>query len=267
MRTPFVVPTILLAFVLTMALTPTLTDAQIVLRSDGHGQMTVDMNGTRIHIASPTSDTAQPSAPQPSATGPRDSARRSARSPASDTTLLPPPPAFPVIGAPAPAFADAHWLNVPLNSVPPAFGDGHVYVLNFTAMWCGPCKDVYPVLRELKQQFAAHDIRMLYGIARDGYGENYLLPASKTQWLAALPGYFAKHQVTEPVAVFDSLKGSWRHYTDNGKARQALPKLVVIDGQGIVRDVMSGWRGESSRRHLMADLTRLVATPAAASKP
>lgn len=178
---------------------------------------------------------------------------------AAATAPLPKPPAFPVIGKPAPPLKVGHWLNVP-SGAPPALNDGHVTILNFTAMWCGPCKEVYPVLTDLQRQFAGR-VQVVYAAAFDGMSENFMIPATHDEALAAFPKYFAAHHITAPVGIFDSLDASWQKYSDNGKKRQALPKLVIVDGHGIVRDVLSGWRGDQTQRQLRADVTQLAGAP------
>jgi thiol-disulfide isomerase/thioredoxin len=185
---------------------------------------------------------------------------------ASDST-----PTRPTIGTPAPAFSTNGWLHRP--DPLPRFGDGHVYLINFTAMWCEPCKLVYPVLDSLQTQFASKGLRVIYATVLMGMGEQFMVPVPRDTEIALLPKYFAKHGIKSPVAVFKSVKDvQWRKYADSDDGTMGVPKLVVIDGQGIVRDVFAGWHtaatravdstvhwhGVDTRDRLLADLNRLL---------
>ncbi len=61
------------------------------------------------------------------------------------------PTATLLVGAPAPAFAVEHWYKgKPFT----AFRRGRVYVVEFWATWCGPCKENIPHLTELQHEYA-----------------------------------------------------------------------------------------------------------------
>lgn len=171
---------------------------------------------------------------------------------------------FPVVGKPAPPLMLTRWLNR-TDASPISFGDGHVYVLNFTAMWCGPCKEVYPKLNALQAQFASKGLRVIYGTVLDGMGEDFMVPVARDKEIALLPEYFAKHNITAPVAVFDSVKDElWRKYSDIGDGSMEIPKTVVIDGSGVIRDVI---RGPDVNKRLIADLDRLLPVAQGGGKP
>ena len=175
-----------------------------------------------------------------------------------DTTHLKRPP-FPKIGQPAPPLRVMHWLHTDSGSPVLRFGDGHIYLLDFTAIWCGSCPQTYPILSDLLKKYGPATIRPIFVTKLYGFAEDHSTEIRPAEELATLPAYFARHAVTAPVAVLDSVHSGMRAYTDNGQGEYALPKLVLIDGQGIVRDVMTGWDADRARTQLFADVAQLVA--------
>ena len=54
------------------------------------------------------------------------------------------------IGDPAPAIKYSKWLKgEPVTS----FNGGQIYILEFWATWCGPCKGAMPHLTELQKEY------------------------------------------------------------------------------------------------------------------
>lgn len=173
---------------------------------------------------------------------------------------------LPAIGQPAPQLHVDHWLNTPTPSwAPLKFGDGHVYVLDFTATWCLACPNMYPVMSEVVKQYAARGVRVLYVTALWGMDYRATMPpmlqAKKhDKELAELSTYFAQHQVTEPVVVYDTTKVQIKDYADlvQKKRELTLPKVVIVDGRGIVQKVMTGLSAEQVRQQTFATLATLV---------
>ncbi len=54
------------------------------------------------------------------------------------------------IGDPAPVLKPAKWIK---NAPVPSFRKGRVYVVEFWATWCNPCKEAIPHLTELAKRF------------------------------------------------------------------------------------------------------------------
>ncbi|MHC5004103.1 MAG: TlpA family protein disulfide reductase [Planctomycetota bacterium] len=62
------------------------------------------------------------------------------------------------IGDKAPPIDITHWLKgEPVKE----FEDGKVYVMEFWATWCGPCRAAMPHLSELQEKFADYDVRFI----------------------------------------------------------------------------------------------------------
>src|SRR5262245_50564758 len=54
------------------------------------------------------------------------------------------------VGDPAPAFKATKWLN---GKETPTFDKDKVYVLDFWAIWCGPCIQAMPHLAALQAEY------------------------------------------------------------------------------------------------------------------
>lgn len=147
------------------------------------------------------------------------------------------------VGSTAPQFEVHRWVNAPAGGPRTTFGDGHVYVLDVTAHWCGPCRQVYPVLGTLQHRFAAKGVRVLYATRFFGYyGETEgLSPAAE---LDSLKHYVAEHKIIAPMAVSDKADLLAGYY--GGEDGLNFPRVVVIDGAGKVRAIHSGWSDDLS---------------------
>lgn len=145
-------------------------------------------------------------------------------------------------GHQAPALDVDRWLNMASAHSRPALGDGHVYVINFTAHWCGPCRQVYPVLAQLPAIYARRGVRVFYVTQLFGfYGEQEdVVPQVETD---SLLKYIHQHDFVGPVALVPDL--SMSGYGPPEK-RFKYPLVVVVDGHGILRAAFEGWSDELS---------------------
>lgn len=152
---------------------------------------------------------------------------------------------LPVIGAVAPPLKVFQWLNTSDDGQhrEQAFGDGHVYVLDFTANWCSGCPAMYPILESLAQRYASRGLRVLYVTAlwdrlslADSVGQDVAL--------GQVQQYIDLEHLHHPVAVlatpgYVAYSGYFSRLAHESEEafgyHVGLPRPIVIDGAGIVR--------------------------------
>ena len=71
---------------------------------------------------------------------------------ASESYLAPAIARYSLVGTGAAPIKAPRWLNAPSDLTEMAM-DGAVTLLEFTAHWCGPCRESYPGINRLRQQY------------------------------------------------------------------------------------------------------------------
>lgn len=140
-----------------------------------------------------------------------------------------------LVGAPAPA-----WSKVtPVGTAPGSLAalKGKVVLVDFWATWCGPCKLIAPRLSSLKDRLGPQGLAIV-GLTTDPAG-----PAT---------AFAEKYQMRYPIVV-DADGETSKAYGVN-----ALPTLVLVDKQGIVRDVFIGF-DPSGEGELERSIKKLLA--------
>jgi thiol-disulfide isomerase/thioredoxin len=170
---------------------------------------------------------------------------------------------YELVGKPGAAIEAPVWLNAPAGTTKLDMAGGVTW-LQFTAHWCGPCREAYPAAVRLQKEFGARGFRVVMATQLYGYFENRrnLAPADE---LAAIRNYFPKHGIVWPVAVSDNLPP----VTENGRMVRALnvndanykvagiPQIHVIDRKGVIRLIMIGF-DEANEPRLSAMIQRLL---------
>jgi thiol-disulfide isomerase/thioredoxin len=170
---------------------------------------------------------------------------------------------YELVGRPAAAIEAPVWLNAPEGTTKMEMAGGVTW-LQFTAHWCGPCREAYPAAVRLQKQFGARGFRVVMATQLYGYFENRrnLAPADE---LAAIRGYFPKHGIVWPVAVSDNLPP----VTESGRMVRAqnvndanykvagIPQIHIIDRKGVVRLIMIGF-DEANEPRLSAMIARML---------
>ena len=170
---------------------------------------------------------------------------------------------YELVGKPAAPIEAPRWLNAPAGTAAMKL-DGGVTWLQFTAHWCGPCREAYPGVVRLHERYGAKGFRVVMATELYGYFESQrnLAPADE---LAAITAYFPKHGITFPVAVSDpapmveengrqvrKVNVNDAHYHVAG-----IPQIHIIDRQGVVRLIMIGYDPANHAR-LEALVARLL---------
>jgi thiol-disulfide isomerase/thioredoxin len=171
---------------------------------------------------------------------------------------------YELVGKAAPAIQAPAWLNAPEGTTTLEMTGGVTW-LQFTAHWCGPCREAYPAAVRLQTQFGARGFRVVMATQLYGYFENRrnLAPADE---MAAIREYFPKHGIIWPVAVSDNLtpvmengRPVRRSNGNDGNYKVAgIPQIHIIDRKGIIRLIMIGF-DEANESRLTALIQRLLA--------
>ncbi|MFM8400834.1 MAG: TlpA family protein disulfide reductase, partial [Pirellula sp.] len=134
------------------------------------------------------------------------------------------------------------WINgEPLSTL--ADLKGKVVLIDFWAVWCGPCIATFPHLKHLDQEYKDKGLTILgvtrqYNMRWDENTENYArsqTPVELDDEMQMLNKFIAKHQLTHRTMVTPEKSDMQERYSVTG-----IPHAVVIDKQGIVRLVKVG---------------------------
>lgn len=165
-----------------------------------------------------------------------------------------------LIGQPLPSLAGATWLN----TAPLSDGDlkGKVVLLDFWAVWCGPCIATFPHLRDWHEKYADRGLQIV-GVTRR-YEFDFDSSTGRPQHMAGIAPadedaatvkFLAHHKLKHAVAVM----------SDNALATAlgvaGIPQAVLIDRSGAIRLIRVG-SGEANAEALEAAIEKYLAEPA-----
>ena len=141
------------------------------------------------------------------------------------------------------------WLNAPAGTTEIPM-TGQVTLLEFTAHWCGPCRESYPGINRLRAKYEPQGFRVVLATQLYGYfgTEKNLDPAAE---IARDREYFAKHDMLVPVAVGgktpppvpqpDGTRKFERNPNDQNYKVGGIPQIHLIDRKGRIRLIMIGY--------------------------
>lgn len=134
------------------------------------------------------------------------------------------------VGKDAPAVVADTWLNNASGALPLK---GKVTLLQFTAHWCGPCKESYPGMKRLAERFANEPFQLVFFTQLYGYfGTEQKLPAA--QEIERDREYYGGYGFKIPIAIGG--RGVEEAYKVGG-----IPQIVAIDKAGKIRLIMIGY--------------------------
>ncbi len=143
------------------------------------------------------------------------------------------------------------WKNKPVPSfklvsttgqnLTPALLKGKVYLIDFWATWCGPCKAAMPTMQKLHSQFKAQGFQVIGANILEQGGPKPDT-AGKFQKAAKLTYTFAKN--TADAEKFADTLGI-----------QGIPTFLLVDKKGVIREVQVGFSPSHE-----ADLVKKIAS-------
>ena len=151
------------------------------------------------------------------------------------------------VGKDAPPVAGDTWFNTEGKSVDLK---GKVTLLQFTAHWCGPCKESYPGMKRLTERFAKDPFQVVFFTQLYGYfgAEQSLTPA---QEIERDREYFAGYGFKIPIAI--GTRTVEQAYKVGG-----IPQIVAIDKNGKIRLIMVGY-DDANEEKIAAFIAKLLA--------
>jgi thiol-disulfide isomerase/thioredoxin len=155
---------------------------------------------------------------------------------------------YKLLGSPAPEFPE---FDVWLPGKPVTFAQlrGKVVMIDFWAMWCGPCITAFPSIKEWHQEFGKDGFEIL-GATRY-YGDEV---GAKTpnEEIDLLKAFRAKYALPYDFVVAKD------QILQNLYGATALPTAVLIDRKGIIRYIETG-TGPTRLVEMRAMIVKLLA--------
>jgi thiol-disulfide isomerase/thioredoxin len=156
---------------------------------------------------------------------------------------------YSLVGTPAAAITAPRWLNAPAAQRTLDL-KGQVSLVEFTAHWCGPCRESYPGINRLRQRFESRGLRVVMVTRFYGYYQAERNLSADAE-LARDRDYFAEYKLDVPVAVGDQVSVQVQNGkvvylpgpdpNDTAYKVTGIPQIQLIDRQGRVRLIMIGY--------------------------
>jgi thiol-disulfide isomerase/thioredoxin len=147
-------------------------------------------------------------------------------------------PPHPLVGKPAPEFAIAIYGGGELDLAKKK--DDEIYILDFWATWCGPCRKAMPVIASVSKEFADQGVKMFAVNLQD-----------TDEQIAAFLNSSGLGDLVVPKDVTGAVQQMYQ--------ADKIPQTVIIGKSGNVEVVHQGFHPEMTEPQLRAELTALVA--------
>jgi thiol-disulfide isomerase/thioredoxin len=168
-------------------------------------------------------------------------------------------PAATLVGQMAPEWEIDGWANT-VGVTRKSF-EGQVVLLDFWAMWCGPCIATFPHLREWRDEFGDQGFEIVgvtqyYNFEWDDEQKRASRASSEItpeQERATLASFLKHHQLEHPVMVAPKNSEMSSNYGVKG-----IPHAVLIDRDGTVQLVKTG-AGPATAKEIHDKIKELLA--------
>jgi thiol-disulfide isomerase/thioredoxin len=129
----------------------------------------------------------------------------------------------------------SRWLNMPDGATSIAM-PGAVTLLEFTAHWCGPCKESYPGLKRLLARYGSQGFRVVFATELYGYFGTERGLSPEAEFEKDREYFTRKEGFGVPIAVSHRSEKNLAAYKVGG-----IPQIQLIDRQGRIRLIMVGY--------------------------
>jgi len=184
--------------------------------------------------------------------------------PSADKRLADSLARYQLVGKPAAAISAPVWLNAPPGTTTLEL-KGAVTLLQFTAHWCGPCRESYPGIQRLRQRFSSRRFRVVFATELYGYFESERNLSADDE-IARDRTYFAGLDLDVPIAIArtgppSSSASDQPAYVADANARayhvSGIPQINIIDRDGTLRLIMIGY-DDANEERLAAFIAKLL---------